>query len=515
MGVDISKMRRGFQREQRGGEYLSLQPGETLLYIHPPCREDDKFEPTDGVNYVPVVVHYGIGKGMGGGGKGGSDNGRMVASLDPEINPILEHPFIKRYLKARKIKITGECPVSKLLQSGDLDDKELDNMRASTRYVWGVTPIAHRSSSSDSWNNMMPKPSVLMVGKQTFDGIMEVFFDNGDITDAKEAVLVIVKREGTKMSTKYTVRADPESLKRPKKLAPEVRAAISKATKEDGDCDLFKVVSNMVKSPAEVQAIISGVKMEDVDDDFDEDEDEKPKSGKTKGKSAKPADDDDDDDGESELYESKSKSKDDDEDEDEDEKPKAKAKGAKETKPASAAKSKSKPVVEDSEDEDEESDDEESDDDDEESEPEPAPKAKAKSKPEPAPKAKAKAKPEPEADEDEDSDDDDDDESDSDADDADDVEDDIDDDSESDDSDEDDDDDSAAVAAAAKAKAEKAKGKAAKAEAKPAKSDKASKAAESTDDDLGLSEIDAELERIATPKEKSKSKKANGATAHA
>ena len=493
MGVDISKMRRGYQREQRGGEYLQLQAGETLLYIHPPCRPDDKFEPTDGVNYVPVVVHYGIGRGSKG-SDGKTSNGRMVASLDPEINPILEHPFIKRYLKQRKVRITGECPVSKMLQSGDLDDKELDDMRASTRYVWGVTPIAHRSSSADSWNQMVPKPSVLMVGKTVYDGIMEVFFDNGDITDPNEAVLVIVKRTGEKMTTKYIVKADGESVKKPKKLSKEVRAAIAKATKEDGDCDLFKVVANMIKSPAEVSALLSGVKLEDAEgEDFDEDEEDKS------------SEDEDDDDGEAELFEKpKSKSDDDEDDEDEEEdeeeeRPKAVAKASK------SSKSTSKPKPKTRAEEDEEEDSEEEDEEDEKPAPKPSKSAKS---PKPKSKAAVVEEDDEEVDEPEESEDDDD-ESDSDDDDADDDSDDSedsdsddDDDSESDDSDDDVEEDEPEEKPAPKAE-KAAKSKNADKAGKPAK---AAKPAVDDDDDLGLSEIDAELERIATKGKEDKAK---------
>jgi hypothetical protein len=333
MTVDMKKMKRGYQQQQRGGEFLTLDAGETLLYIHPQCRPDDKWEPTDGVNYVPFVVHYGLGKHKG-----------MIASLNPELNPIIEHPFIKRYLKKRKIHLTGVCPAKEFLESGDLDGDELDEARANTRYLWGVTPIATRSDSSDEWRNLTPKPSVLFVGKTLYDGIMEVFFDNGDITDPNAAIFVIVGRVGKDKNTKYKVRVDPESLKKPRKLSKELRAQITKAIAEDGDCDLFKIVSNIIKSPAEVEALISGVKTSDDgdDDDDEDDEDAKPKK-------SKPAEDDDEDDGEEAL-------------EDDDDEPPAKT------------KVKDKPA------EDDDEDDEPAEDDDEDDEP-PPPKAKPKAKP--------------------------------------------------------------------------------------------------------------------------------------
>ena len=49
MGVNMDAMRRGYDEQQRGGgEYLSFEKGEVLLYIHPPCRDNDKHALTKG-----------------------------------------------------------------------------------------------------------------------------------------------------------------------------------------------------------------------------------------------------------------------------------------------------------------------------------------------------------------------------------------------------------------------------------------------------------------------------------
>ena len=287
--VDVDKMRKGYQREQRGGEFFTLDVGETLLYIHPQCRADDSWEPTDGVNYAPVVVHFKVGKKEG-----------MVVSLDPELNPIIEHPFVKRLLKKAKKRLTGRCPLKEALDNGALDDDEADQSRAQTRYLWGCTPLYHRGDSSEEWRKLPGTPSVLFAGKTIFDGIMELFFDNGDITDPNAAILCKIKRVGKDMSTKYTISADTASLKKPKALPPPTKAAIAKAIMEEGDCDLFRIVANMVKTPAEVEALLAGtVVSETPDDDWDDDDDEPAKPAKAKPK--KPAAGDDDDDGEGDL----------------------------------------------------------------------------------------------------------------------------------------------------------------------------------------------------------------------
>jgi hypothetical protein len=380
--VDMDRMRKGYDEQQKGGDFVSFDPGETLLYIHPPCREGDEWEPTTGRNYIPITVHYGIGKNKG-----------MAVSLDTEKNAILTHPWVKKLLKAKKVRITGDCPVAAALADGTLTDDDADEARPQTRFLWGVTVLKKRAKSSDPWNDVTPKPGVAFIGKQIFDGFMSMFFDHEDITDPKGAVLVRVKREGEKRTTKYSVVAEPGSVKKPFPLPKSLAAALSKAMEEGGDCDLFRIAANLVKGTAEVQAMLAGGKVDTDAEDFDADEeDEAPKGKKGKavekpngGKKAPPPEDDDEDEEDEDL---------DDEDDEEEAPPPKKGKAVE--KP----KGKKAPPPED-EDEDEEDEDLDDEDDEEEE----APKAKSK----PAPAAKGKKAPPPE-DEDEDEEDEDEDE---------------------------------------------------------------------------------------------------------
>jgi hypothetical protein len=383
--VDMDRMRKGYDEQQKGGDFVSFDPGETLLYIHPPCREGDEWEPTTGRNYIPITVHYGIGKNKG-----------MAVSLDTEKNAILTHPWVKKLLKAKKVRITGDCPVAAALADGTLTDDDADEARPQTRFLWGVTVLKKRAKSSDPWNDVTPKPGVAFIGKQIFDGFMSMFFDHEDITDPKGAVLVRVKREGEKRTTKYSVVAEPGSVKKPFPLPKSLAAALSKAMEEGGDCDLFRIAANLVKGTAEVQAMLAGGKVDTDAEDFDADEeDEAPKGKKGKavekpkgGKKAPPPEDDDEDEEDEDL--------DDLDDEDDEEEAPPPKKGKAVEKP----KGKKAPPPED-DDEDEEDEDLDDEDDEEEE----APKAKSK----PAPAAKGKKAPPPE-DEDEDEDEEDEDE---------------------------------------------------------------------------------------------------------
>ncbi len=408
MPVDTEKMREYKESQQKGGEFLSFDEGETLVYIHPPCRDDDEHEPTTGMPFVPLGVHYSVGKTKS-----------MVVSLDPDDNPIIEHPFVKTELKKRKVRLTGEDPVKKAIEDGDMSDDEADEARLQTRYLWGMTPIGFRKMSKGAYVDLSNKPSIAIVGKMINEGLMDLFTEHGDVTDPDAAILVRICRTGSgRLKTKYEVKLDPETAKAPKALSKKERALLMKALGED--CDLFRLTANLIKPPAEVQAILDGVKVkveEDEEDDEDElddtpapkkrgrppgkatkkpvveeeeddeEEDEEPPAPKKTKAKKKPVDEEEEDDEDEEPPPRKAKKKpvvkevdeddeeeDDDEDEEEEEKP----------APKKSKKVAKKPVVKEVDEDDEEEDDEdeeEDDEDEEEDEPPPRKKASAKAKP--------------------------------------------------------------------------------------------------------------------------------------
>jgi hypothetical protein len=323
MSVNVDKMKKAAADSKRGGEFLSFEIGDTKAYIHGPCRDDDEFELTAGTNFVPVTVHYQVGK-----------QGNMVICTDPDKNPIINHPFVRALLKKRKNapRLDGTCAVCEEIESGGMESDAADDSRPQTKFIWGATKIQFRRDKGDDWRDEPFKPGVLMAGKSIHDGFLDLFVEGGDITKTDGATLARIEREGKgKNDTKYKVTADSATIKVPLRLDKKVRLALEKAMAEGGDCDLFKVVANMIKSTSEVKALLSGVKVDvdSTDDDEDDVEDDEPKK-----KSKKSDDDDDNDDDEDEDDdEPKKKSKksdddddnDDDEDEDDDE-PKKKSK---------------------------------------------------------------------------------------------------------------------------------------------------------------------------------------------
>jgi len=363
-GVNLKKMRRAHEEQQKFSDDIKFEKGETLCYVHPMCRGGaDEWEPTAELNYVPITLHYGL------------KDRRMAASLDPDINPILTHPWIKELLKSKRIRLPSTCPIQEALNDGRLDAQDC---RAQTKYIWGITPLAHRLKSSQEWTALDNiKPGTILAGKQIYDGIMEVFFDEGDITDPAAAVLIRVIKSGRDMNTKYVIKPDPDTAKSKYAVPKKLRAKLDKALMANGDCDLFKAAFDFIKSPADLEPLINGAAVGTEPDDDDDDEDEKPRH---KGRKSAPEPEPDEADDE------------DDEDDEEDVPP---------PKPAKSSKSKpaKPPVDEDEDDEDDEEADDEDDEDDA-----PPPKPASKSKP-----TKSKA-PDPEPDEDDEDEDDEEDE---------------------------------------------------------------------------------------------------------
>ena len=359
-----------------GGEFFSFEEGETLVYVHPPCRDDDEYEPTAGFMFVPIVVHYSVNPE----GKG------FAVSLNKETNPILEHPFLKPYLKKKKIRLRGRCPIAESLEADDLTEDEAKERRPQTKYLWGFTPFRHRQNDKRStpWAPLSQEPTVALLGKQIHEGIMDVFEDHDDISDPDNAVLIKIKRQGKGRTTSYEVvvatKKDVDGIgggtpSDPLELDKKAKAKLNRALQDQ--CDLFRIAGNMVKPANELEAMLSGVKVsvEDEDDDEDDLDDEPaPRRRKTASKK-KPREEPEDD-------------EDDDEDDLEEEDPPPRKK-----RPSRKRPSRKRSEPEDEEDEDEEDEDEDEED--------PPPKKKRPSKKRPS---KKRAEPEDD-DEDDDLDD--------------------------------------------------------------------------------------------------------------
>ena len=396
--LKMDKMRRAYEMQDRDGDYFKIPNGDSLIYVHPPCREEaviqaekeyytkkkmnkekrqaylDVLDLFDGVNFLETYVHFGVGK-----------NNRMTICLDETTNPIVNHPIVQKNLRKKGIKLKGDCPVCTAIETGELDDEQMDAMKLQKRYVFGVTPIKTREKPSKDWVKLPPSPTVLWAGKTIYDGIMDLFFESDDISDPAETIYAKINRKGKgKFDTKYKIAADTQSLKKPKKLSKKFFELVEKAM-DGGSADLFKIMADSTVSYDEIVASLSGVRVERSRDDDDDDDDEVEDVEETEEES--------DDEGEEEDEEDEDDEDDEDEDDEDEPEPKPEPKEKpprkqkKQKKAAQPAKKRGRPkkvVKADDEEEEDDDDDEDLDDLDAELE-----KIKKRAKP----KEKAKAKP--------------------------------------------------------------------------------------------------------------------------
>lgn len=242
------------QSNRRG--WLKIPVGETQIYVaDSPYKEDD-------LNFVECQVHNKIGP----------DN-KMLVCLDPEKNPIVQDPRIQKFLKEAGKDISGGCRVCKAQDDGeDLSKEQIGK----SKFLWNLVPLKFRKKSGDPWGPAEDAESLLplMCGTQIWEGIVDVYANNGDISNPDEAILIRLVRKGTGMTTKYTVSADTDSIRKGGiRLPKPVKAGIRMDLQPEGPADLYKLVAGMIKPSNEVAALYEGVELED---DSKEEDEKKP-----------------------------------------------------------------------------------------------------------------------------------------------------------------------------------------------------------------------------------------------
>jgi len=256
MAVNVGAMRKDKEERdaaaKRGTDWFNIQAGETLLYICPPCRDDDELP------YAQLVVHYGIGP-----------KNRMLPSLDTRVNKILADPRVTAVMEARDgfevPDASTVCPISKEWERLDAagDEKAREDIKRNNRFLFNVIPIRHRKTKTDDWEEL-PADKVLpmLCGKMVWEGVLEVFFEEGDITDPRKAILVRVTKTGALMATRYKVAADSASIREPVRLNKSQKASCREALAEGGTGDFYKMIGEMVMDAPGVERLLAGVEEE-------------------------------------------------------------------------------------------------------------------------------------------------------------------------------------------------------------------------------------------------------------
>lgn len=247
------------RRKSTTGDLLKFAEGETKCLLHPSSRPDDTHPETAGLNFVEVVLHRNLG---------GKRN--MQLCLDVKNNPILTHPDLVSFLASRKknpIKLSKQvkCPTCRRIEGGELVGKAADVSKPSIQWFFGFTPMYFRKPDHE-FTKMKFTPSPYISGVTIFDQATAEIerLAPADPTDLDAATLFIVERVGSDfMDTEYSVKADIESIRKPVKLDKAQRKLLNEAIEPGGHCDLIRVVSNFVKTPGQMEALMAGVAVTD------------------------------------------------------------------------------------------------------------------------------------------------------------------------------------------------------------------------------------------------------------
>lgn len=262
----------------RGGQTIEIKEGETLVMLHPCSVGHDLEEDTMGVLFVEWKQAYDVGP-----------NSVGITPLDRTMNGLIMHPAVRAAALSRKKRPfdpgeVEECPLLAAIDAGDVAPKP----RIAPRFLWGATKLGFRSKPGVPFEEVTnPEPGLLALSSTAHDGLLAAFLEVAqdldiDPSNPDTCVLFRIGRKGTTgTNTRYTVQADPSTMKKHKVVDESLVAAINAAIVEDGDANIYTTAGRWLKSPEQIEAAINGVELED--------EDEKPARGATKKAPARAA----------------------------------------------------------------------------------------------------------------------------------------------------------------------------------------------------------------------------------
>lgn len=300
--IDLESMRRDRKRADKpkfdGIDILTFEELEYLVYITPPVHGTTP--------YVEVQAQYQIGP-----------NKRQILNA----SSLEGDPGFLAALEARDLSWDDVAEGWEMAEAYAKANRGNKRIQLKDKWYFGCVVLATRRSSRDDWEwEDKPEFQAIAAGKTIFNGITDVFFDEGDITDPDAAILIRITRKGQKLETEYTIRVDSDSLREPHQLDPDLWDRLEKQLVPGGDADLMRLVAQLVRSSEKVEAVLDGT-----DGDNDEESEESSRSGGRAGSrvSSRPAssrrrsakaDDDEDDDEDSPPPRRRARSKDDEDD---------------------------------------------------------------------------------------------------------------------------------------------------------------------------------------------------------
>jgi hypothetical protein len=109
-----------------------------------------------------------------------------------------------------------------------------EGRQAKSRFFWNFVPIKFRTDARAPWKVEKPEVRPAIVSWSVWDGIMNQYGNEGNVSDPDKAIYLGHARGHQKTNTEYTVGLDTETVRTPANLDDAVRAMIAEALSPAG-----------------------------------------------------------------------------------------------------------------------------------------------------------------------------------------------------------------------------------------------------------------------------------------
>lgn len=212
-------------------EIMNLDEGEHTLFIAPPVHSSNPFP------FLSWKTHFGLG----------SDGKSVITNLSGLIdNPVVKEILGDRFESVREAQGILASHLASRSSERDIQGKP--------RYYFLVIPQSFKSPTAKKAQDLPPQFAFLAGGKSVFNGIKDIFMDEGNIADPTKGIFVKIKRSGSGLNTEYRVTVDSASLRSPVNLIEndQIAEMFKLAFKHDGQASLYTLATRFAKDVSQM-----------------------------------------------------------------------------------------------------------------------------------------------------------------------------------------------------------------------------------------------------------------------
>jgi hypothetical protein len=212
-------------------EIMNLDEGEHTVFIAPPVHASNPFP------FLSWKTHFGLG-----------NDGKSVIT---NLSGLIENPVVKDILGDRWESVRE---AQQILGSHLASRSSERDIQGKPRYYFLVIPQSFKSPTAKSAQNLPPQFAFLAGGKSVFNGIKDIFMDEGNIADPTKGIFVKIKRSGSGLNTEYRVTVDSASLRSPVDLTKNeaIEGMFKASFRPDGPASLYTLATRFAKDVSQM-----------------------------------------------------------------------------------------------------------------------------------------------------------------------------------------------------------------------------------------------------------------------